>query len=269
MFAIHSANIPEVAAVLIMVNVSRVIVILVVSCVLVFGVKTVYGEYEALYRLEFELCDASVSRFGLTSADIEVDLRFNNPTVHDTPPFRAEFNVYLDNGYIGHGNIQETRVLASSSMLRSMTFTLQYINVTKAIVDALRNRSSNLTARGTIHTGILFGTVPLSFPFHTQVQLMRDIKYGHITVEQAKELIESVHSLLILDVRTPSDFRSGHIEGAINIPLEELQQRLGEIDPNDELLVYLRTGIRSSRAMQILADNGFSRVYNMLGGIEA
>lgn len=95
------------------------------------------------------------------------------------------------------------------------------------------------------------------------------ISYGDITVEQAKKLIETKPSLVILDVRTVWEFEDGHIEGAINIPVEELQQRLGELNLSDEILVYCRTGNRSRRAVQILADNGFSSVYHMLGGIEA
>ncbi len=251
-----------------MVNVSKALAILVI-CLLVYGAYDVYSEYKAIRSLEFEIYDVDVSRFGLMSADIRVILRFYNPTDHDTPLFQAEFDVYLSNGYIGHGKIPETKVLSSSSRARNITFTISYVNATKSVVDALRNRSFNLTARGNIHARILFGTIPVSFPFRKQIELTREIGYGDITVEQAKKLIEINQSLLILDVRTGSEFDSGHIKGAINIPLEELQQRLGELKPNDEILVYCRTGIRSSKAMKILADNGFSWVYNMLGGIEA
>lgn len=106
------------------------------------------------------------------------------------------------------------------------------------------------------------------FVYYTQFQSPR-ISYGDITVEQAKELIETNPSLVILDVRTEWEFGNGHIEEAINIPVDDLQGKLGELNRNDEILVYCRTGVRSSRAMQILIENGFTKVYNMLGGIEA
>ena len=65
------------------------------------------------------------------------------------------------------------------------------------------------------------------------------------------------------------EFDRGHIENALNIPVDELEQRLDELDPVVEILVYCRSGLRSSRAMKILTENGFSRTYNMEGGIEA
>ena len=104
--------------------------------------------------------------------------------------------------------------------------------------------------------------------YYTQLQSPK-IDYGDVTVEQAKELIEKKSSLVLLDVRTDWEFDSGHIEGAINMPVDDLQQRHAELKPNDEILVYCRTGNRSAKAMQILKDNGYSKVYNMEGGIEA
>ena len=96
-----------------------------------------------------------------------------------------------------------------------------------------------------------------------------DIFYGDITVEQAKDLFQNINLSTVLDVRTVQEFDRGHIEGAINIPVDELQDRLEELDRSDDILVYCKSGIRSSQAMKILAENGFSMVYNMLGGIEA
>ena len=93
--------------------------------------------------------------------------------------------------------------------------------------------------------------------------------YEDISVEQAKELIETNPSLVILDVRTEAEFNGEHIERAINIPLDELQQRLGELDPNDKILVYCRTGNRSTKAAEILVENGVSGFYHMRGGIVA
>ena len=70
-------------------------------------------------------------------------------------------------------------------------------------------------------------------------------EYKDITVQQAMELIETNPSLVIVDVRTEEEFSSGPLYGAINIPVDSLQQRLNELNPNDEILVYCRTGNRS------------------------
>jgi len=94
-----------------------------------------------------------------------------------------------------------------------------------------------------------------------------EISYGDITVEHAKSLIESKPSLIILDVRTQEEYDSGHIERAILIPIDELENRLDELSKNDELLVYCRTGRRSSNAMNILQADGFTKIFHMNDGI--
>ena len=99
------------------------------------------------------------------------------------------------------------------------------------------------------------------------IQLGSD--YEDITVEQAKELIETNPSLVILDVRTEAEYNDEHLEGAINIPLDELEQRLAELNPNNKLLVYCMTGYRSTQAAEILVENGVSGFYHMHGGIVA
>ena len=93
--------------------------------------------------------------------------------------------------------------------------------------------------------------------------------YGDVSVEEAQMLIEEKSSLVILDVRTVAEFDDGHIEGAINIPVDEVADRLSELDANDELLVYCRTGNRSGTAVVILEDAGYTRIYHMHEGISA
>jgi rhodanese-related sulfurtransferase len=72
---------------------------------------------------------------------------------------------------------------------------------------------------------------------------------------------------VILDVRTASEVEDGHIEGAVNIPVQELSARLDELSNEDELLVYCRTGNRSAQAVDILQDAGFTKIYHMDAGI--
>lgn len=103
--------------------------------------------------------------------------------------------------------------------------------------------------------------------FYTQIkQPSSETDYGDVTAEQARELIEK-RLLVILDVRTVQEFEDGHVEGAINMPVDDLEQRLEELDRNDEMLVYCRTGNRSTRAVQILRENGFNKIYHMADGI--
>jgi len=68
---------------------------------------------------------------------------------------------------------------------------------------------------------------------------------------------------LVIDVRTPAEFASGHYKGAINIPVADLQARLAEIgDKQKPLVVYCASGIRSAKAAGILVAAGFTDVTN-------
>lgn len=80
--------------------------------------------------------------------------------------------------------------------------------------------------------------------------------------EQFAENAEHV----LIDVRTPEEFNSGHIAGAINIPVQELPQRLAEVPTGQPVVVYCRSGSRSATAAQILDEAGYEAVYD-LGGV--
>ena len=86
-----------------------------------------------------------------------------------------------------------------------------------------------------------------------------------LTPQDASELV----SVTILDVRTINEYKVGHIGKAIVIPVQELQERVSEIEhlKNSKVLVYCRTGVRSKKALQILQQNGFSQLYHLEKGI--
>ena len=73
--------------------------------------------------------------------------------------------------------------------------------------------------------------------------------------------------VIVLDVREPAEYAFGHIEGAVSIPLGELENRTAELDPEKEVVVICRTGNRSDFAAKQLADNGFKRVKNAVEGM--
>lgn len=74
--------------------------------------------------------------------------------------------------------------------------------------------------------------------------------------------------LVVLDVREDHEWAEGHIDGAIHIPLGELQARVGELDPSTHTLVVCHLGGRSARATQWLHAQGHD-VANVAGGMEA
>jgi phage shock protein E len=72
---------------------------------------------------------------------------------------------------------------------------------------------------------------------------------------------------LILDVRTPEEFARGHVPGALNIGVDELAQRIGEISGHraEEVVVYCERGPRAERASALLAGAGFASVLRLEG----
>ncbi len=73
---------------------------------------------------------------------------------------------------------------------------------------------------------------------------------------------------VLLDVRTAEEFDSGHIAGALNIPVDALQDRLSEVPQDTTVVIYCRSGNRSATAAQILAEAGYGDIRDM-GGIIA
>lgn len=91
-----------------------------------------------------------------------------------------------------------------------------------------------------------------------------------ITVSELRSKMESDSSLVILDVRNPSELEGplGKIKGVINIPVQQLEVRLDELSDykDKEIAVICRTGRRSSVATDILNKNGFN-AFNVIGGM--
>ena len=89
--------------------------------------------------------------------------------------------------------------------------------------------------------------------------------YGDITGEQLLALVGT--DTVIVDVRTPEEYASGHVEGALNMPLDKFQSDFASLalDATKPLAVYCRSGNRSLVAYQILVKEGFDKVYHAPG----
>lgn len=72
--------------------------------------------------------------------------------------------------------------------------------------------------------------------------------------------------VLLVDVRTPEEYSLGTIDGAVNIPLDDLRGRLGEIDRESDVIVFCAVGLRGYLAQRILLGRGYRRVRNLAGG---
>jgi NADPH-dependent 2,4-dienoyl-CoA reductase/sulfur reductase-like enzyme/rhodanese-related sulfurtransferase len=80
------------------------------------------------------------------------------------------------------------------------------------------------------------------------------------------ELAGLIPESLLMDVRNPDEFSAGFIPGAINIPLDDIRERLQEIPAHKKILIYCEAGLRGYLAQRILKQHGFDLVSNLSGG---
>lgn len=102
----------------------------------------------------------------------------------------------------------------------------------------------------------------------SDAETKEEAKHEEVTdLKELRNKIEGGASISILDVREPAEFAFGHIPGAVNIPLGELEDRFTEIDQNKEVHVICRTGSRSDLAAQKLTEKGYENVKNVVPGM--
>jgi len=73
--------------------------------------------------------------------------------------------------------------------------------------------------------------------------------------------------VMVVDVRTPSEYASGHIPGALNVPVDQLPQTSATWSKDRAVAVYCATGARSANAASYLAGQGFTKVYDLASGM--
>lgn len=91
-----------------------------------------------------------------------------------------------------------------------------------------------------------------------------------ITASEAILLIGSDPTLTIIDVRRADEYAAGHIHGAVNIDISSsFADEAGRLDRDGSYLIYCAAGVRGESALKIMGDLGFTKVYNIGGGISA
>ena len=92
-------------------------------------------------------------------------------------------------------------------------------------------------------------------------KLKREVK--EISYQEIKK-----DNYIIIDVRSRKEYKEGHINGAINMPLSEIKLTIQQIDKSKKILLYWQSGLRSKKAFKILEDLGYDNIYNLKGGLE-
>ncbi len=96
----------------------------------------------------------------------------------------------------------------------------------------------------------------------------KTISYTNISPKDAVDVIKGDSEAVLIDVRTPEEFRVVHIPGSVLIPDYEIKDKIAEVVPDKDttVIIYCRSGNRSRHAAKVLIDMGYTKVFD-LGGI--
>ena len=94
---------------------------------------------------------------------------------------------------------------------------------------------------------------------------------GDVIAPKEASTLSSEKKAIIIDVREDDEWNAGHIAGAVHIPLNQINNRLAELQPYKDgtIITQCRSGRRSMKALELLKVAGFNKVYNMDGGLQA
>jgi rhodanese-related sulfurtransferase len=162
-------------------------------------------------------------------------------------------------------NGTHTLIIHNPDPTVSTDYTLTYTIVTPAIFAPTTSAAPTVPSSSQASIGTSVLPQP-SIPVVTTASIPA------IGVQAAYQLIQNNKGnpdFIILDVRTPDEFNSGHLASAVNIDYysSDFKDKIGQLDRNKEYLVYCRTGIRGASSVRIMLDLGFTKVQNLSGGI--
>ncbi len=109
--------------------------------------------------------------------------------------------------------------------------------------------------------------MPPSEKIHYEQQAPKNVR--EITPAVVSEEMHDKESFLLLDVRENDEWFSGHLPGALHVPLADLKTNIEAIAPDKStlLILYCRSGVRSASGVQALQQSGYTNVFSMKGGI--
>ena len=122
--------------------------------------------------------------------------------------------------------------------------------------------------------GSALGALSMLFSGNARVPAAPGAELRHVSADEAADLIKSgtgSRSFMILDIRTPGEYRGGHIPNAVLLDFHSpaFRDNLAALDKSRTYLMYCRSGNRSGRAMSLFGELGFMRVLELRGGIKA
>lgn len=105
----------------------------------------------------------------------------------------------------------------------------------------------------------------------TDIEELSINNYDHIDAANAQVFIDKYPEAVILDVRTPAEFKEAHIKNAINVDYHasDFRRQLNKLDKSTHYIIHCKSGFRSSKSLDIMKRLGFERVTHIDGGFDA
>lgn len=116
---------------------------------------------------------------------------------------------------------------------------------------------------------LILGVAILAFILYRRFAFTTNKNIKNVTADEAHQLIKTTKNLIILDVRSKQEFKSGHIPSSKSIPVGELSSRINELEKykDNPILVHCASGGRSPAAVRVLLKHNFSEIYHMNRGL--
>ncbi len=219
--------------------------------------------------------DIIVDSMGNDVYGAQYELYFDNTILNATSQRQGSFltqndtttHVFVDDitntiGKIVYGEARMGALAGAtgSGVLASITFeTIKSGTSALTLSYVMLVNSSGEEVATTVHSGRC-----------TVGDIMSEVSYTDISIEEANNMIESNQEVIILDVSTRDEYDSEHINGARWIEMTNVSV-INELDEYRDwkIIVYSRNGVESRKACRVLIEHGFENVYNMVGGINA
>lgn len=101
----------------------------------------------------------------------------------------------------------------------------------------------------------------------TDLGVVAEDRFAGITSKGLLEKMKNGDDFLLVDLRRPAEFREGHIRGAVNIPVGDIENVYGSLGQDSEIILYCTSGPWSRQAYRILQDKGFKKIRILVNGI--
>lgn len=145
---------------------------------------------------------------------------------------------------------------------------IAYVNGEKKLLDAM---PAYISGKAYIPLRFVFESLRYNVSWDENSNTAAVSSYAAVNSILPEEALHRISSgAFLIDVRTPEEYRTKHIKGSINIPLDELESRVATLvkNRNEEIILYCATGKRSRKAAELLVKSGYTEIFD-LGGIVA